>query len=101
MPFLIGPIFTPIYIVLDNLILVNIFGCGCVPSTHTNLLCIPFNANDLRLAVFSALTFGLFVWSIKISKEFNQKIARFAYCFAVIALNMILTIWISKTFMWA
>ena len=27
MPFLIMPVFIPIYVVLDNLILVDVFGC--------------------------------------------------------------------------
>ena len=46
LPFLIMPILIPVYRILDSLILVNIFGCGCVPSTQTNTLNIPFNAND-------------------------------------------------------
>ena len=99
-PFIIMPIFIPIYRILDSLILVDIFGCGCVPSTQTNMLNIPFNANDLRLTVFTVLTIGLSVWSIIISKGFNKKIAKFLYCFAVILLNVILTLYVVKTFMW-
>ena len=56
LPIIIMPIFIPVYIILDNFILVYIFGCGCVPSTQTNMLNIPFNANDLRVTVFSILT---------------------------------------------
>lgn len=100
-PFLIMPIFIPIYRILDNLILVDIFGCGCVPSVQTNMLHIPFNANDLRVTVFSILAIGLFVWSIRISKRFRKKTARFVYCIAVLLLNVILTLWVTKTFMWA
>ena len=55
-PFITIPILIPIYCILDSLILVDIFGCGCVPTTQTNTLNIPFNANDLRLTVFSVLT---------------------------------------------
>ncbi len=101
MPFLIIPIFIPIYMVLDKLFLVDVFGCGCVPSTQTNMLNIPFNANDLRLVVFTALTIGISVWSIFISKRFNKKINKYLYCIAVLVLNIILTFWVVKTFMWA
>ena len=45
--------------------LVEIFGCGCVPSTQANMLNIPFNANDLRMTVFSLLTIVLSIWSIR------------------------------------
>lgn len=55
-PFITIPILIPIYCIFDSLILADIFGCGCVPSTQTNMLNIPFNANDLRLTVFSVLT---------------------------------------------
>ena len=73
LPFAIMPIFIPIYMVLDNLILVEIFGCGCVPSTQANMLNIPFNANDLRLTVFSVLTIGMTILSVAISKSFQRK----------------------------
>ena len=101
LPFIIMPIFIPIYIILDNLILVDIFGCGCVPSAQTNMLNIPYNANDLRLTVFSILTIGLSVWSFIISKTFIRKITKLLYCFAVILLNVMLALWVIKTFMWA
>ena len=101
LPFIIMPIFIPIYIILDNLIFVDIFGCGCVPSTQTNKLNIPYNANDLRLTVFSILTIGLSVWSFIISKTFIRKITKLLYCFAVIMLNVMLALWVVKTFMWA
>ena len=95
------PMVIPFYLVLDNLILVNVFGCGCVPSVQTNMLNIPFNANDLRLTVFTILTIGLSGWGIGISKRFDKKIIRFLYCAAVLMVNGILTMWVVKTFMWA
>ena len=101
LPFLIIPIFIPIYTILDSKILVDIFGCGCVPSAQTNMLNIPFNANDLRQTVFSAMTVALVIWSIIISKSFKSKTTRLLYCVAVILLNVALTIWVVKTFMWA
>lgn len=100
-PFIIIPILIPIYCMLDSLILVDIFGCGCVPSTQTNMLNIPFNANDLRLTVFSVLTIGITILSVAISKSFHRKRTKALYCIAVVLLNMILTMWIVKAFMWA
>ena len=101
LPVIIMPIFIPIYIILDNLILVDIFGCGCVPSTQTNMLNIPFNANDLRVTVFSILTITLFIWSVVIAKTFKRKIVKIIYCSTVVLLDVILTLWIVNAFMWA
>ncbi|MBR3600950.1 MAG: hypothetical protein IKL49_01285 [Lachnospiraceae bacterium] len=101
MPIIIMPIFIPIYIILDKLILVDVFGCGCVPSTQTNMLNIPFNANDLRVTVFSILTIILAIWSMVIAKSIKRKIVKVLYCFTVILLDVILTLWIVNAFMWA
>ena len=101
MPFITIPILIPIYCFLDSLVLVEIFGCGCVPSTQTNMLNIPFNANDLRLAVFSVLTICMTIWSIAISKSFQRKNTKALYRIAVLLLNTILTLWVVKAFMWA
>ena len=100
LPFLIVPILIPVYRILDSLILVNIFGCGCVPSTQTNTLNIPFNANDLRMAVFLVMTIGLFIWSFAASKAFQKKAAKLLYGFSVLLWNVTLTVWAVKTFMW-
>ena len=101
LPFLTMLIFTPIYIILDKLILVDVLGCGCVPSTQTNMLNIPFNANDLRMTVFAVLTIALSVWSISIAKKFDKKIGKVLYCFTVLLLNIMLSLWVVKTYMWA
>lgn len=101
MPFIIIPIIIPIYSILDNLILVDMFGCGCVPSTQANMFNIPFNANDLRLTVFAVVTVVLSIWSFFISKTFKSKMSKLLYCLAVILLNVMLTLWTVKTFMWA
>ncbi len=101
LPFIIMPIFTPIYCFLDSSFLVDIFGCGCVPSTQTNMLNIPYNANDLRLNVFSVLTIALSIWGICISKKFKNKLAKIVYSIAVILVNVLLAMWVVKTFMWA
>ena len=101
LPFFVIPIFIPIYSILDSLILIDIFGCGCVPSTQTNMLNIPFNANDLRLTVFSLITIALSIWSCFIAKSFKSKIVNLVYCSSVILLNVLLTVWSVKAFMWA
>ena len=100
-PFITMPIMIPIYCFWDSLVLVEIFGCGCVPSTQTNMLNIPFNANDLRLTVFSVLTIGMTILSVAISKSFLRKSTKALYMIAVVLLNVILTMWVVKAFMWA
>ena len=100
LPFVIMPALIPLYSFLDSLVFVEIFGCGCVPSAQTNMLNIPFNANDLRLTVFSVLTVGLSVWSGFIAKNFKSKIARIIYFFGAVLFNILLTAWYYKTAMW-
>ena len=100
-PFVTIPILIPIYCILDSLILVDIFGCGCVPSTQTNMLNIPLNANDLRLSVFSILTIGMTILGIAVSKSFQRTSTKILYRIAVVLLNVILTMWVVKAFMWA
>ena len=100
LPFVTMPIFIPVYTVLDSFILVDIFGCGCVPSAQTNMLNIPFNANDLRLTVFSVLTVGLAVSGIALSKKFESKAIKMLYCSGTVLFNVLLAIWFCKTAMW-
>ena len=100
-PFITVAILIPIYCFLDSFIFIDIFGCGCVPSTQTNMLNIPFNANDLRLIVFSVLTVGMAVLGVILSRAFHKKITKILYCFAAILLNVALTMWVVKAFMWA
>ena len=100
-PFLILPVATPFYNILDHLLLVDVFGCGCVPTAQTNMLNIPFNANDLRLTVYLLLTIGMFVWSILRAGHFQKKAVKILYCSAVIVWNLLLTGCAVKVFMWA
>ena len=101
LPLSIMPVFIPIYRILDSLFLVDIFGCGCVPSAQTNMLNIPFNANDLRVTVFTILAIALSVWAVSISKIVKVRIAKILYCVLVILINVLLAMWFVKTFMWA
>ena len=100
MPFLIMLLITPFYNILDKLLLVEVFGCGCVPIAQTNMLNIPFNANHLRRTVYLLLTIGMFIWSILLARQFRGKSAKVIYCGAVLVWNLFLTGWIAKTFMW-
>lgn len=101
LPFIVMPIIIPIYCILDSLVLVDIFGCGCVPSAQTNMLNIPFNANDLRMTVFSVLTIAMSIWGIVISKAFKRNASKVLYCFAVFIVNVLLALWVVQTFLWA
>lgn len=101
LPFAIMPVWIPIYNILDSVLFVDIFGCGCVPDTQTNMLNIAFNANDLRLTVFLLLGIGMSVWSAYIAKSFRNKAAKILYCAASTVFNLLLAMWVAKTFMWA
>lgn len=100
LPFIIIPVFIPIYAILDNLFLVDIFGCGCVPLVQTNMLNIPYNANNLRSTVFSVLTVILSIYGFKLSRNLKNKLVKVSYCVAVIIFNFLLTTWFVNTFMW-
>lgn len=101
LPFAIMPVLIPIYNILDSLVFVDVFGCGCVPDSQTNMLNIAFNANDLRRLVFFLLAIALMVWSIVLSKTFRKKYIRVIYCVAVATVNLLLAVWVVKSFMWA
>lgn len=100
LPFITMPVLIPLYSFLDSMVLVEIFGCGCVPFAQTNMLGIPFNANNLRLTVFFVLTAGLSVWSGFIAKNFKNKFVKIIYCFGAVLFNILLTAWFCKTAMW-
>ena len=101
LPLMVLPILMPIYRILDSLVFVNVFGCGCVPYTQTNMLNIPFNANDLRGAVFGIIAIVMSVKGVKASVDIKFKLLRWLYRVIVICFNSVLTIWVTKTFMWA
>lgn len=101
LPYLVMPVFTPFYILLDKVLLVDIFGCGCVPSTQTNMLNIPFNANDLRWTVYFLLTIGMTFLGLRFSKALQHKWTKIVYVAGIPAFNLILTFWICRMFMWA
>ena len=93
-------LFIPIYHVLDAKLLVDIFGCGCVPLVHANKLNIAFNANDLKAVVFALFTVGMTVWSIFLSKRFQPKNRRILYCVSVFLCNAVLGGFYAIAFRW-
>lgn len=101
LPFLIMPVLTPIYNILDHLIFVDVFGCGCVPEAQTNMLNIAFNANDLRRTVFFLLAVILSIWSIILSKPMKNRVLRILYCVLAAGFNFLLALWVIKSFLWA
>ncbi|MBQ8816209.1 MAG: hypothetical protein IJZ84_02900 [Lachnospiraceae bacterium] len=101
LPYLIIPVFTPIYNILDRKFFVEIFGCGCVPIAQTNMLNIGYNANDLRMTIFSVLTLILTAWGYRLSRRFGNYSDRIVYCVSIFVINVILTVCIYQKFMWA
>lgn len=99
-PFIIIPVIIPIYSMLDGLLLIDIFGCGCVPDTQTNMLNIAFNANDLRTVVFLLLTIGVSIFGARAAKFFKSRVIKIMYCVALSACNLVLSMWVVETFMW-
>lgn len=63
----------PVYMLLDRNVFLKIFGCGCVPSAQSNMLNIPFNANDLRYVIYWILTALITLWAAKMSRHFNNR----------------------------
>ena len=99
-PYIAMLIITPIYSLLDRYVIVEILGCGCVPSAQTNMLNIAFNANDFRYVFYSTLTVLLTIISVKISREVTAKGTRVLYCAGVLVINALFCMWICKAAMW-
>ncbi len=100
LPYLLMSFITPFYNILDTKIFVEIFGCGCVPSAQTNMFNIDFNANDLRLVVYSIMTILISILGIKISQKLNNKKTKIIYNITIILFNILLGMFICKNYMW-
>ena len=99
-PYLIMPLITPLYNILDSMVFVEVFGCGCVPIAQTNKLGIGYNANDLRMTVYSVLALLMTVLGNYISKAFSRNSDRIVYCTSIFIINVVMMITIYKKFMW-
>ena len=101
LPYLLMIFITPFYNILDRNIFVKIFGCGCVPSTQTNMFNIDFNANDLRMLAYSIITIIAISISIHLSKKLKNKTCKIIYILTIITLNILLGLKICQLYMWA
>lgn len=101
LPYLLMIFLTPIYNILDQKIFVKIFGCGCVPSTQTNMFNIDFNANDLRLIVYNLLAVSITILGLFLSKKIESKKLKIIYVLTILVLNILLAYKICQLYMWA
>ena len=99
-PYVVMPLITPFYNILDSKVFVEVFGCGCVPIAQTNMLGIGYNANDLRMTVYSVLAILMTALGNYISKVFPRNSDRMVYCASIFIINVVMMIAIYKRFMW-
>lgn len=100
LPFFALLVITPLYTFLDMSIFVKVFGCGCVPSTQTNMLKIGFNSNDLRITVYLLMTIIIVIYGIKQSKKIENRYFKYLYIVSIIIFNLLIAYSINKAFMW-
>ena len=96
LPYLLIIFITPFYIFLDQHILVEILGCGCVPMYQTNMLNIPFNANDLRIVVYSILTIICLIIGVLLSKKIDNKVHKIIYVLLILIFNVLFSIFVHQ-----
>lgn len=100
LPYLYLLFITPLYNVLDRYIFVDVFGCGCVPSTQTNMLNISFNANDLRNLVYFLSAVLMAIIGVLNSKNFKNGNLKILYIFTIIICNLIVSYTIIENYKW-
>lgn len=101
LPYLLMIFITPIYSILDQNIFVKVFGCGCVPSAQANMFNIDFNANDLRVVVYTAITMIMVIVGTILAKKWENKKEKMTYIITILLFNSLLTFEICKIAMWA
>ena len=89
------------YRLLDVFIFVNVFGCGCVPTDQTNMFNIPFNANDLRILIYSILNIICMIMGIILSKRINNKILKVIYVLLILVVNISYSLLVDYLSSWA
>lgn len=99
-PYLVMFIVTPFYNILDSVIFVDVFGCGCVPDVQSNMLDIPFNANDLRMTVYGLLTVLMVILGVRFSNVIEKKWIKILYVLTVFVFNLLFGFWICRAFVW-
>ena len=100
LPYLFMFFVTPIYNVLDSKIFVKIFGCGCVKYGQTNMLNINFNANDLRIVVYSVITIFMCILGILLSRKLPNKKTKVIYVITILLVNILLSFMVCEINMW-
>ncbi len=100
LPYLFMIFITPIYIILDRNLFVDIFGCGCVPSVQTNILEISFNANDLRLLVYSFIAIFMIILAGFNMKKIENRKLKIVYILTVILINVLVGYKICQMYIW-
>lgn len=100
LPYIIMIIFIPIYMMLDNAVFVKIFGCGCVPGAQTNILNIPFNANNLKVLVFGIFTIVMLMLQIYFTRNVQNTVIRAILCSTTFVLNLVIAFAICSLTMW-
>lgn len=92
---------SPWYRLLDVLIFVNVFGCGCVPTAQTNMFNIPFNANDLRIVIYIILNIICTIMGVILSKRIDNKILRVIYILLILVVNISYSLLMDYVGSWA
>lgn len=100
LPYLLIIFITPIYVLLDQIYFLNIFGCGCVPIVQNNMLNIPFNANDLRILVYSILMIVVIFIGGVLSRRFKSIKEKILYIFSIFIINIVLALYICQLYVW-
>jgi len=101
LPYLLIFYIAPWYKLLDVLVFVEIFGCGCVPITQTNMFNIPFNANDFRLVIYSILITVCTIMGCVLSKRIHNKILKIIYVLLILIVNVLFSMFINYISSWA
>lgn len=101
LPFLLIFFISSWYRLLDVLFFVEIFGCGCVPITQTNMFNISFNANDLRILVYTILNCICIIMGIVLSKKINNKVLKGVYIFSIVVVNILYSQFVNYISSWA
>lgn len=100
LPYVLILIITPFYNILDRNYFIEIFGCGCVPLTKTNMLNIDFNANDLRAVIYLVILLSMIILGLFLSKYLKNKKLKVVYLGTIILWNVFLALEICKVYVW-
>ena len=101
LPYLLIFFIYPFYRFIDQQFFVKIFGCGCVPTDQTNVFNIPFNANDLRILIYSILNIICLIMGVILSKRIKNKILKVIYVLLILVVNISYSVFVDYLSSWA